>query len=92
MLNIFKNLKLSKNILIPLFFITYLISGLIIASDYGISWDEPISRINGIVSVNYVFSGDDYLFDYIDKDYGVIIEMPLVLAERYLGFLDNIHD
>jgi len=92
MLSKIRTSNLFQNSIIIIFFIFYLICGLIIVRDYGVSWDEPISRINGIVSVNYVFSGDNYLFDYVDKDYGVIIEMPLVLAERYLGFLENIHD
>jgi hypothetical protein len=47
-------LKLNlKNIVVPLFFITVLIVGIKIYKDYGFSYDEQVSRENGIMSAVY---------------------------------------
>ena len=42
-----------KNIVVPLFFITVLIVGIKIYKDYGFSYDEQVSRENGIMSAVY---------------------------------------
>ena len=36
-----------------IFFIIFIIQ-ILIYSDYGLSWDESFSRLNGIVSFNYI--------------------------------------
>lgn len=38
----------------PLFFVAYLAIGLSIVSDYGISWDEPLQRRHGQLSVDHI--------------------------------------
>lgn len=49
------------DIAVFVFFILYFFVGILIFRDYGISWDEPISRNNGLVAYRYVFEGDSFL-------------------------------
>ena len=48
------NLFLKPKIIIITFFITLFSIGLNIYKDYGISWDEQVSRNNGLVAGNYI--------------------------------------
>jgi hypothetical protein len=43
---------------------------------YGTYWDEYLQRDMGKMSYNYVFNDDDALKTFMDKDYGVLIELP----------------
>ena len=43
-----------KQYLLFFYFILYILLGLFIYGDYGISWDEPISRMNGLVNLKYI--------------------------------------
>lgn len=79
-----------KKYLVHLFFSSYLVIGILIFRDYGISCDEPLSRLNGIVTVNYVYQKDPFLFEYVDRDYGVLFEVPLVIIERILHLSNNL--
>ena len=86
----------ARTICVSLFFLTVLLLGLNIYQDYGISWDEPHSRFNGFVTLNYLrtlfapglFASNEHfpsippLSDYADRDYGVAFEAPLGLFER----------
>ena len=45
----------ESKILIFLFLAIYLLSGIFIFKDYGISFDENINRFNGFVSLKYIF-------------------------------------
>ena len=85
-----KNKILNKNNLIIFFFIFYFLIGSFIYKDYGISWDEPISRTNGFVSLNYLFDllsiekyGEYEDFStYRDNYYGVVFDLPLAMIEK----------
>lgn len=80
-----------------LFFTAYLIVGLSIYQDYGLSWDEPISRVNGLVNLKYLAENlfpflltDSIkslpdLANWMDRDYGVAFETPAVALERLLN-------
>jgi len=48
-------LKLNKNIHILAFFLTFFLIGFFIFSDYGISIDEDKTRLNGFISLEYIF-------------------------------------
>ena len=48
---------------------------------YGTYWDEYLQRDMGKMSYNYVFNNDDALKTFMDKDYGVLIELPLYAME-----------
>lgn len=79
------------------FFAVYLILGLLIYKDYGISWDEHINRINGgVAAIEIVrklnlldkFDFSHYSIpkfsEYKDRDYGVFFEMILVGFEKIM--------
>ena len=48
-------LNLNKNIYILAFFLIFFLIGIFIFSDYGISIDEDKTRLNGFISLEYIF-------------------------------------
>ena len=71
-----------------LLFIVALSVAVLSFDQYGMSWDEPMQRMTGNVSYDYVFSNDPSLFKWIDKDYGVVFELPLIILEKTLNLSD----
>ena len=83
------------------FFLILVAVGLSIYRDYGISWDEPTSRLNGAVTLKYVaerlapallptaVSNLPSLNTYSDHDYGVVFEAPAVALQVMLGISDS---
>jgi hypothetical protein len=84
---------------VGLFFSLFLLLGLWIYSDYGLSIDENQSRDNGMISLKHVlqrFDPDLALWDpafqpytvplaeHYDRDYGVMFEAPVCYFERLL--------
>jgi hypothetical protein len=76
-----------------LFFVLYLIVGLFVYDDYGMSWDESLQRDHGLVSAKYVDHWIDYskhsfhwqdLYDYPHRYYGVWFSMPMAWLEKSL--------
>jgi hypothetical protein len=78
-----------KHMLALLIFLVSLVLGLLVYKDYGISWDEPWQRVIGQTSWQYVFHGNKALDEFKDRDYGVVVELPLVLAEKAAGLTDS---
>lgn len=78
-------IKQHGHVLVIVFFACYFILGVFIFRDYGLSWDEPTSRDNGIVTYQYVTKQNRDLFTYQDRDYGTAFELPLVVAEKVLN-------
>ncbi len=87
------------NSTIILIFLIFLIIGVLVYDDYGISWDETYHRINGFVSLNFVrdiFSLDAYpglehenkAFAEAAKSYGVLFDLPMALIEKKLQIND----
>lgn len=82
-------------------FLIYLLVGVVIHSDYAVSWDEPTSRMNGLVSLKYVdrvlgsgglqeeLSSIPDLAVWQDRDYGVAFELPLAAAEQLTGVAEE---
>ena len=74
----------------------YFITGLIIFSDYGISWDEVNERYSGFVTLNEIYKKlnlnilQDYpdLSNYIYREYGVLFNLPLAFLEDFAGIKD----
>lgn len=66
-----------------------LLVGILTFDNYGVSWDEPTQRETGQVSYNYVFSDDDALLTWKDRDYGVAFELPLIIIEEVLNLEDS---
>ena len=87
MINSIKN---KEKIITTLFFLIYFFIGLLIFSDYGLSWDEPISRYNGFVSLNYLYeligiekhNNFQDIRSYRDNYYGVVFDMPMAFIEK----------
>lgn len=80
------NDKNLRRIAVLAFFIIFLIVGLTAYSDYGISWDEPVSRERGVKSLKYVVYGDQ---DLVNTDWmyhhGAAFEIMLVAVEVVFG-------
>ena len=98
----FKEYFLKKNHVIFIFFLIYLFIGLIIFRDYGISFDENISRINGFVTLKYIINKFSIplelgniigefpnLKNYGDNIYGIVFDLPLSLLEILFGIQDT---
>ena len=70
----------------------FAIAGVAVMDDYGIARDEDTQRRIAIANADYITTGD--ITDLIDDQntahrfYGLVIEMPLLLAERALGLQD----
>lgn len=78
------------------FFASLALFGFFFSKDYGISWDEPIERINGLhswASVYYFFTGNSLGLDlshWTDRYYGNGLQHLLLLAD-YLGNCFSFH-
>ncbi len=97
-------LNKRKSYVVSLYFILLLIVGLTTFSDYGISFDEPVSRTNGGISLRYIADKFDInylkndsvlaqfetpLKDYYDRDYGVAFDLSAFFIERLLLLNDS---
>jgi hypothetical protein len=89
---------------VVLCFLAFLGIGLATFSNYGISFDEPVSRMNGAISLRYVADKFDIawlqndlvlqaitipLHSYQDRDYGVAFDLPAMLIERLFSLNDS---
>ena len=66
-------------------------AGVAVLDDYGTGIDEAIQRSIAIYNADYVM-GDRNVFATLkisDRFYGVVFEMPLLMAERALGLEDS---
>jgi hypothetical protein len=80
------------------FFLIYLIIGISVYKDYGVSWDEPTHRQIAMVTVKYLasifmpgyqpaeFTSLPLLAEYSAKQYGVVFDLPMYFAEVLLGY------
>jgi hypothetical protein len=68
--------------------LVFVIVGFIRAPDYGLGWDEPVSRQSGMITHQYVVHGDITLFSYKDRYYGTGFEWPMYALERFSGLSD----
>jgi len=76
-------------VIVCLFFVLYLLVGLSIFKDYGISCDESLSRTRGMLAFNYVFKRDKALLGYVYRYHGSAFEMPLAVVEKALRLTKN---
>ena len=92
--------EFSKTNLHYIFFIVLFLIQISIFRDYGFPNDEELSRLNGLVSYNYIIDKFNLsifqlhpdipkLENYIDRDYGVIFEVLLVLIEKVLNLKES---
>ena len=68
----------------------FLLAGLALAGDYGISRDELLQRQIAAASLNSILGQPEGLetLNYLDRLYGIAFELPLLLAERALSLED----
>lgn len=80
---------------VRLFFGFLLLLGGVIFQHYGVSWDEPTDRMNGLVSLRYMcelvaphwatkqayLQSAPPLRGHVDNDHGVLFEIPLALYD-----------
>ena len=90
--------KSPERFLTSLFFLSFLLLGFCIFRDYGLSTDEPLQRIIGLKSLDFLahkfqiswllngaqpLSNPESIFSgFADRDYGVIFELPAELLVR----------
>ena len=88
----------KKYFIISLYFITLFTVGLFTFSDYGISIDEDNTRINGFVSLKYIFeiflpnlvneidkfTNIPSMADWEEQGVGVIFDLPTACLEWIL--------
>ena len=69
----------------------FLLVGLALAGDYGISPDDGRQRQIAVGNWDYILGRADRIAtrSYIDRYYGAAFELPLLLAERALGLTDS---
>ena len=90
------------NLPVILIFFSYLIIGILIYDDYGISWDEYNHRKNGFAALNFfreIFSLDIYpdlehsgkTKAYVEstKQYGVLFDFPMAFIEKKFHIEDS---
>ena len=68
----------------------FLLAGLFLAGDYGISRDERLQRQIAQASLNTILGNPEGLetLNYLDRLYGIAFELPLLLSEQVLGLED----
>ena len=92
----------KDKLILYIFFSVYLVVGLIIYKDYGISFDENLHRQSGFISFQYIinfFSIPLDLSDTIDsipdlksdwrKTYGVAFDLPMAFIEMAFKISDS---
>jgi hypothetical protein len=85
---------LGKNykIIVILFFLIFLLIGLFIYKDYGISVDEAVVRAKGYETIYYVSKGEPELLTSQDRFYGPFYDVSLVLIERAFHLSENLQE
>ncbi len=86
---------------VAFFFLVYFLIGISVYKDYGVSWDEPMHRQIAMVSAKHLasnflpnyqtpeFDSLPSLADYSARQYGVIFDLPMYVAEVLLGYDDT---
>ena len=88
------------NLIILLIFSFFLIVGVLIFDDYGISFDEHFQRTDGFIALNFIrqilsldiypgFEHSGKRFAELAKIYGVLFNLPMAFAEKIFGIEDS---
>ncbi len=84
--NWFKTSPYVPGILLFLFF---LVIGMVVYKDYGMCWDEPMQRGPGLLSYDFVFNGNEDLFNKATDNHGAGFELLLVMIEKWFNLTDS---
>ncbi len=82
-----RHITLIAGILFALFVVT----GIAVAPDFGITWDEVSMRRIGVLTMSYVMDGNPQLLSLPERTYGPLFEMILASGEAVLN-LRTMHD
>ncbi|MBU0480951.1 MAG: glycosyltransferase family 39 protein [Proteobacteria bacterium] len=80
------NKFVNDKMFVLLFFAVYLVIGLFVFDDYGISWDEDVSRYTGSIALGAAINSDVH---YSDPFHGPTFEMLLAGIEKVFGMGDD---
>lgn len=72
-----------QKISIAIFFAVFLILGLSLVSDHGVSVDESFEAHTADINYSYLTGQSDRLLTYDDRYYGVLLTLPLHLLSRF---------
>jgi hypothetical protein len=78
-------------LVVTLLFGIFLLIGVRMVADYGISFDEKSNRAYGMATWQYMRNGDRQLFQMVEKYHGPVFEILLILLEKGLRLSDP-HD
>lgn len=91
--------KRVQKAVVALFFVLFLIYGCAVVKDYGLSVDELQERTSSLVTYKYLvpsvsdiitdtvnFANIAPLSEWVDRYYGVTMQLPTVLIEHLTGF------
>ncbi len=71
-------------------FVLFLLVGIAVLDDYGVSWDEEKERRITEKNINYILEGNSEALPKIPNIlYGIAFQLPLLWAERLLGLEDT---
>ena len=90
-------------IYVRVYFVLVLLIGLLVFRDYGVSWDESIDRVNGLVNAKYitdtfapewtanqaVFANVPEFATHQENDHGALFHLPLAFMEVAFPGLDS---
>ena len=69
--------------------LAFAVAGIAALDDYGMGVNDPTQRNFAVISIDYVMGrGDAFPVDQ-DRFYGIVFEMPALMAERALGLQDS---
>lgn len=70
----------------------FLIAGIVVLDDYGLTYDDYFQRVLAIHTIDYVLGKSNALFNYNwARTYGVAFELLSLFVERILGLEDSRH-
>jgi hypothetical protein len=73
-----------RKLIIFLFFIVYLICGILIYRDFGLTVDDVSQKLLGDQSFDYIFHGNQELLSSRDKDHGPAFELTITYLYKLL--------
>jgi energy-converting hydrogenase Eha subunit A len=79
-------------IIVGLFFLVYLLVGIKIYKDYGVSWDEDAQRKLGIYTISYVYGVDQKLLTLENRYHGQFFNFLKIRVEYWTVGNKNLQD
>ena len=89
-------MKMPHSLYTKGYFVLLLLLGLLLVRDYGVTWDEPVDRLNGMVNYKYIagrvapewareqmaFANTPDFATHAENDHGPIFHLPLAVFEQ----------